>query len=51
MKLSTVHQSSVTMERRVEMHHIRYRKKGKGQFYQMLSLDLENGLYPSSERS
>ena len=27
------------------------KKKDKGQFYQMLSLDLENGLHPSSERS
>ena len=26
-------------------------KKDKGQFYQMLSLDLENGLHPSSEWS
>ena len=51
MKLNTVNQSSVTMERRVEMHHKRYQNKGKGQFYQKLSLDLENGLYPSSERS
>ena len=39
------------METRVEMHHIRYQNKGKGQFHQMLSLDLENRLYPSSERS
>ena len=51
MKLNTVHQSFATMETRVEMHHMRYQNKGKGQFYQMLSLDLENGLYPSSERS
>ena len=51
MKLNTVNQSSVTMETRVEMHHIRYQNKGKGLFYEMLSLDLENGLYPSSERS
>ena len=51
MKLNTVNQSSVTMETRVEMHHMRYQKKGKGPFYEMLSLDLENGLYPSSERS
>ena len=51
MKLNTVNQSSVTMETRVEMHQMRYQNKGKGQFYQMLSLDLENGLYPSSERS
>ena len=42
MKLNTKNQSSVTMETR---------DRGKGQFYQMLSLDLENGLYPSSERS
>ena len=51
MKLNTVNQSTVTMETRVEMHHMRYQIKGKGQFYKMLSLDLENGLYPSSERS
>ena len=51
MKLTIVHQSSVTMETRVEMHHMKHQKKGKGQFYQMLSLDLESGLYPSSERS
>ena len=51
MKLNNVNQSSITMETRVEMHHMRYQDKGKGQFYQMLSLDLENGLYPSSERS
>ena len=51
MKLNTVYQSSVTMETRVEMHHMRYQNEYKGQFYQMLSLDLENGLYPSSERS
>ena len=51
MKLNTVNQSSVTMETRVEMHHMRYQNKGKGQFYDMLSLDLENGLYPSSKKS
>ena len=51
MKLNTVHQSSVTMDTRVKMHHMRHQNKGKGQFYPMLSLDLENGLYPSSERS
>ena len=51
MKLNTVNQSSVTMETRVEMHHMRYQNKGKGQFYEMLSLDLENGLYLTSERS
>ena len=51
MKLNTVNQSSVTKETRVEMHHMRYQNKGKGQFYQILSLDLEDGLYPSSERS
>ena len=51
MKLNTVNQSSVTMETRGEMHHMRYQNKVKGQFYEMLSLDLENGLYPSSERS
>ena len=51
MKLNTVNQSSVTMETRVEMHHMRYQNKDKGQFYEMLSLDLENGLYPTSERS
>ena len=51
MKLNTVNQSSVTMETRVEMHHMRYQNKGKGQFYEMLSLDLEKRLYPSSERS
>ena len=51
MKLITVNQSSVTMVTRVEMHHMRYQNKGNGQFYEMLSLDLENGLYPSSERS
>ena len=51
MKLNTVNQSSVTMETRVEMHHMRYQTKGKGQLYEMLSLDLENGLYPTSERS
>ena len=51
MKLNTVYQSSITMETRVEMHHMRHQNKRKGQFYQMLSLDLENGLYPSSERS
>ena len=33
------------METRVEMHHMRYQNKGKAQFYEMLSLDLENGLY------
>ena len=49
--LNAVNQSSVTMETRVEMHHMRYQNEGKGQFYEMLSLDLENGLYPSSERS
>ena len=42
--------SSVTMDTRVEMHHLN-QNKGKGRCYQMLSLDLENGLYPSSERS
>ena len=46
MKLNTVNQSSVTMETRVEMHHMRYQNKGK-----MLSLNLEDGLYPTSERS
>ena len=51
MKLNTVNQSSVTMATMVEMHHMRYQNKGKGQFYEMLGLDLENGLYPSSERS
>ena len=51
MKLNTVNQSSVTMETRVEMHHMRYQNKGKGQFYKMLILDLENGLYPTTERS
>ena len=51
MKLNTVNQSSVTMETRVKMHHMRYPNKGKAQFYEMLSLDLENGLYPTSERS
>ena len=51
MKLNTVNQSSVTMETRVEMHYLRYQNKGTGQFYEMLSLDLENGLYPTSERS
>ena len=51
MKLNTVNQNSVTMEARVEMHHMRYQKKGKGQFYLMLSLDQENELYPSSESS
>ena len=39
------------METRVNMHHTRRKKKDKGQFYQMLSLDLENGLDHSSERS
>ena len=33
------------------MYHMRRQKKDKGQFYEMLSLDLENGLDPSSERS
>ena len=51
MKLNTVYQSSVTMETRVEMHHMRHQNKGMGQFYQMLSLDLENGLNPSGERN
>ena len=51
MKLNPVNQSSVTMETRVEMHHMRYQKKDEGKFYDMLSLDLENGLYPSRERS
>ena len=51
VKLNTVNQSSVTMETRVEMHHMRYQNVGKGQFYEMVSLDLENGLYPTSERS
>ena len=51
LKLNAVNQSSITMETRVEMHHMRYQNKGKGQFYEMISLDLENGLYPSSERS
>ena len=50
-KLNTVNQSSLTMETRVKMPHMRRQKKHKGQFYQMLSLDLENGLHPSSERS
>ena len=31
--------------------HMIRQKKDKGQFYQMLSLDLENGLHSSSERS
>ena len=39
------------METRVKMHHMRYQNKGKGQFYKMLILDLENGLYPTSESS
>ena len=39
------------METRVEMHHMRYQNKGMGRFYEMVSLDLENGLYPTSERS
>ena len=51
MKLNTVNQSSVTMETRVEMHHMRYQNEGKVQFYEMLSLDPENGLYPTCERS
>ena len=51
MKLNTVNQSSVTVETRVEMHHMRYQNKGKGQFYDMLSSDLENGLYLSSRKS
>ena len=51
MKLNTVNHSSVTMERRVEMHHMRYQNVGKGQFYEMLSLTLENGLYPTSGKS
>ena len=51
MKLNTVNQSFVTIETRVKMHHMRYQNKGKGQFYEMVSLDLENGLYPTSERS
>ena len=51
MKLNTLNQSSVTMETRVEMHHMRYKIKDEGQFHDMLSLDLENGLYPSCERS
>ena len=51
MKLNTVNQSSITMDTRVEMNHMRYQIKGKGQFYHMLILDLENRLYPSSERS
>ena len=51
MKLNTVNQSSVTMETRVKMHHMRYQNKGKGQFYGMLNLNLENRLYPTSERS
>ena len=51
MKLNTVNQSSLTMETRVKMHHMRRQKKDKGQFYQMLSIDLEKGLHPSSERS
>ena len=42
MKLNTVNQSSVTMETRVKMHHMRYQNKSKGQFYEMLSLDPEN---------
>ena len=32
------------MEMRVEMHHLRHQNKGKDQFYEMLTLDLENGL-------
>ena len=51
MKMNTVNQSSVTMATRVEMHHMRYQKKYEGQFYDMFSLDLENGLYQSCERS
>ena len=51
MKLNTVNLSSVTMETRVEMHHMRSQNKGKGQFYEMFSLDPENGPYPTSERS
>ena len=51
MKFNTVNQSSVTMETRVELHHMRYQNKFKGQFYEMLSLDIENGVYPTSERS
>ena len=51
MKLNTMNQSSVTMETRVKMIHMRYQNKGKGQFYEMLCLDLENGPYPTSERS
>ena len=39
MKLNTVNQSSVTIETRVEMHQMRFQNKGKGQFYEMLSLD------------
>ena len=49
--MNTVNQSSVTMETRVEIHHMRYQKKDEGQFYDMLSLDLKNILYTSSERS
>ena len=33
------------------MYHMRRQKKDKGQFYKMFSLDLENGLQQSSERS
>ena len=51
MKLITVNQSSVTMVTAVEMHHMRYQNKRKGQFYEMFRLDLKNGLYPSRERS
>ena len=32
------------METRVKMHHMRYQNEGKDQFYEMLTLDLENGL-------
>ena len=50
MKLNTVNQSSITMDTSPNASY-ETENKDKGQFYEMLSLDLENGLYPSSERS
>ena len=45
MKLKTMNQSSITIKRRDQMYHMGYQKKGKGKFYQIVSLHLENGLY------
>ena len=51
MKLNAVNQSSVTMVMRVQIYHMGYQTKGKDQFYQIVPLDLQNGQYPTSEKS